>query len=112
MVDKEIKEKSKAKTDTVLVPPEGIHTPGTVAFENPPVTNLVEVPVDAEANPDLTKAALKARDDGNFVDVPAGTGVQHPSGAALSRDELDASVKAEKDAKANLAEGKEPDAPR
>lgn len=91
--------------DTVLVPPAGIHTPGTVAYEEPAVQHLIEVPADASRDPQGTKDALKARADGDVVEVPAGVGVQKPSGAAMTREHLDQSMEAEQAARDLYATG-------
>lgn len=79
--------------DKVLVPPTGIHTPGTVAYEEPGVVDLVEVPTDALADREGTKAAIRAAREGSTTQVPAGTGVQEPTGAALTDKGVQDSVK-------------------
>lgn len=79
----------------VLVPPAGIHTPGTVAYSEPGVVDLVEVPADALTDAEGVKAALKARESGDTTQVPAGTGVQAPSGAALTAEQVQESVEAD-----------------
>lgn len=72
----------------VLVPPAGIHTPGDVAMPADAVSPLVEVPEDAEGNPDAVKAALQARAAGQFVSAPASVAHQQSSGPALTQEEL------------------------
>jgi len=69
--------------DTVLVPPAGVHTPGTVAMGTTP---LVEVPVDPQ-DEEKTKAAVKAAAEGNTVTGPEGVAHQESSGAALAPGE-------------------------
>ena len=66
-------------SETVLVPPAGIHTPGTVAMGGTP---LVEVPAD-HTDEDKTRAALKAAAEGKTTDGPAGIAHQEASGPAL-----------------------------
>jgi hypothetical protein len=88
-----------ADHDSILVPTTGIHTPGTTAYEEPGVVHLVSVPVDAVSNPEGVKAALRAVADGDTVQVPAGTGLQKPTGAALTADEVKESVKADETAR-------------
>ena len=84
----------------VLVPPTGIHTPGTVAYDEPGVVNLVEVPTDGVANREGTKAALRTvADGGSDAQAPAGTGVQSSSGAALTDKGVQESVKSEEQAR-------------
>lgn len=87
-----------ATHDKVLVPTTGVHTPGTVAFEEPGVVDLVAVPVNALADREGTKEALRAVRDGNTTQVPAGTGVQGPAGFALTEDGVQESVKADEQA--------------
>jgi hypothetical protein len=81
-------------SDMVLVPPAGIHVPGSVAY-GPGVQQLIEVPANAAGNPQGTRDALQARADNDMVEVPAGVGVQHPSGAAMTRERVDQSVEDE-----------------
>jgi hypothetical protein len=91
------------KHDTVLVPPAGIHTPGTVAFGDTP---LVAVPVDGVADPDGTRAALKTvAEGGSDKTVPYGTGVQAPDGSAMTEKGVDESVKAEEVTREDLGVG-------
>jgi hypothetical protein len=92
-----------AEHDTVLVPPDGIHTPGMTAFQEPGVVNLVAVPTDALADPEGVRAALKARAEGNYAaTAPAGTGLQQQSGAAMNAEGVERTVKAEETAREDL----------
>jgi hypothetical protein len=93
--------------DTVLVPPMGIHTPGTTAMpdgtlgtDGPP---LVRVPADAAADPDGVRQALKDRAEGNFVHGPGNVAHQHRDGSAMTEKELDKAGKDEQAAQAALA---------
>lgn len=81
-----------SQSDPVLVPPAGVHTPGRVAYGD---VDLIEAPADAVADPEAaTEAARKAKlvqmtGDGADHTVPAGTGVQHHGGAAMTREQID-----------------------
>lgn len=87
----------------VLVPPTGIHTPGTVGYEEPGVVNLVEVPADAVSDREGTKAALRQVAAGeSSVQVPPGTGVQSATGLALTGDGVQESVRADEQSREDL----------
>jgi hypothetical protein len=81
---------------TVMVPPAGVHTPGTPATAEAR-QEFVEAPGDALADPDATAQAMRDSRDGDVKLVPAGVGVQHPDGHALTPDELDESVEVERE---------------
>jgi hypothetical protein len=81
---------------TVMVPPAGVHTPGTPATDEAR-NELVKAPGDALADPDATAKAMRDAREGNTAQVPAGTGVQHPDGHALTPEELDESAEAERE---------------
>lgn len=101
--------KNEEKVETVLVPPAGIHTPGDTALgkESP----YVEVPVDAEGNPDAVRAAVEKAQAGEYdKSLPAGVIPQHPDGSAKTPDEADQAVKDEK-AQADYVAGKSDEAP-
>lgn len=97
------------KTETVLVPPAGIHTPGRTAIgdESP----FMEVPADAAGNPDATRAAVERAQAGNFdTTLPAGVVPQHPDGSAKTPEAADQAVKDDK-AQADYVAGKTDKAP-
>lgn len=82
------------KGDTVLVPPAGVHTPGRTAYAD---VNLVEVPVDAVADPEAAVAAHKAMLSGESAkSVPAGSSVQGHDGSALTGKQIDEALEADK----------------
>lgn len=98
------KRNSDDKPDTVLVSPAGVHTPGRVAIgdESP----YVEVPADAEANPEAAREAyLKAQRGESDVQLPAGVIPQHADGSAMTKPEADDAVEDEKQMQAYV-EGK------
>lgn len=82
------------KADTVLVPPAGVHTPGRTAYGD---VDLVEVPVDAVADPEAAVAAHRAAS--GVVDaskqVPAGSSVQNHDGSAMTAKQIDEALKAD-----------------
>lgn len=98
--------KTDAEVGTVLVPPDGIHTPGAVTHGG--TQRLVEVPTDAVSDPERARAAVKARAEGDYheIEVPAGTGIQAPSGAALPPDRVREVAEDEKQVRADLAAGR------
>lgn len=97
-----------AKHDTVLVPPAGVHTPGTTAYDD---VNLVEAPVDAIADPEAARAAYKtAVEGGSDKTVPSGTGVQNHDGSAMTEEGVDKSVKADETIREDLGMGPVPGA--
>lgn len=92
-----------AKHDTVLVPPAGVHTPGTTAYDD---VTLVAAPVDAVADPEGARAAYRtAVEGGSDKTVPSGTGVQNPDGSAMTEEGVDKSVKDEEQAREDLGTG-------
>lgn len=54
-------------SDTVLVPPDAVHTPGTTLHADK--VQRVAVPVDAEADPDAARAAYLKAQAGDTVEV-------------------------------------------
>jgi hypothetical protein len=83
---------------TVLVPPDGVHIPGTTGYlAEGNMQGLVEAPADAVSNPDGVLKALKDRKEGNVVEVPVGVGVQNPDGSALPQEQVEKNAKAEKE---------------
>jgi hypothetical protein len=73
---------------TVLVPPAGIHTPGTTITDAASSYQpLVEVPADALADPEGVRKALRNVQGGNYVKGEPGAGHQHADGSALSAEE-------------------------
>jgi hypothetical protein len=88
------KHASKSSGDTVLVSPAGIHTPGRTAMggESP----YVQVPADAAADPEATRAAYeKAQRGEHDVTLPAGVIPQNPDGSAMTREQADQAVEDE-----------------
>lgn len=97
------------KHEKVMVPPTGVHTPGTVGYDAN--VDLVAVPVDAVADREGTKEALAAVAAGDTKQVPSGTGVQAPTGAALTSDGVEAAVKADEQNAADQVPGTAASAP-
>lgn len=91
-----VKVDGEAAGGKVLVPPDGIHTPGRLAQAASENMQLVEVPVDAVADPQGTVDAVQARADGDYVEVPRGTGVQGRKGEALTQSVVEENAEAEK----------------
>lgn len=95
-----VAEPSDAKHDMVLVPPAGVHTPGTVAYGD---VNLVAAPTDAVADPEGARAALKtATEGGADKTVPSGSGVQNRDGSAQTEEQVDDAVKADEQTRQDL----------
>lgn len=94
---------NEAAADTVLVPPAGVHTPGTTAHgDGQP---LVEAPADAYANPDAAAKAYQDAQDGNFAKVgPKELANQHADGSAMTAAELEAAEKAEREQAGRLGD--------
>lgn len=84
------------KGDTVLVPPAGVHTPGTTAHgDGQP---LVEAPADAFADPDAAAKAYQDAQAGKVAKVgPKELANQNADGSAMTPTQLDEAVKAEKE---------------
>jgi hypothetical protein len=79
------------ETRTVMVPPDGVHVPGTTGW--PDSVPLVEAPEDAVTDPEGAASAATAADrHESAMDVPVGTGTQHPSGLAMDREGVEKSV--------------------
>lgn len=86
---------------TVMVPPAGVHTPGSV-LRSDLAQPFVEAPADAVADPDGTKQAMKDASEGRGREVPIGVGVQHRDGHALTPEELTKSEQREKETREAL----------
>lgn len=100
LIDGGMAQEMDYKSDPVLVPPAGVHTPGRTAYGD---VNLVEVPADAVADPEAAKAAAKAARDGETAkSVPAGTGIQGHDGGALSAEKIDDGLKADEETAKDL----------
>jgi hypothetical protein len=80
------------KSETVLVPPAGIHTPGTTAMggESP----YIEVPADGDAEA-TREAVLKAQKGDYDAALPAGVIPVNPDGSAMTPAAADQAVKDE-----------------
>lgn len=76
------------ETNTVLVPPDGVHTPGDTAANAAEGQPLVRAPGDAFADPEAATAAYKAAQAGEVHEVGS-TNIahQHASGQALTPQE-------------------------
>lgn len=71
--------------DVVLVPPDGVHTPGNTAANAAEGQSLVEAPADAFNHPDAATAAYKAAQEGKAHKVSdAKIAHQNADGSALS----------------------------
>lgn len=79
----------------VLVPPQGVHTPGRTAMPADATAPLVEVPADAVSDPDGVRDALRARAESNYVEGPAGVAHQKSTGLAHTEESLKKAGKAE-----------------
>jgi hypothetical protein len=87
--------KDDKSTDTVLVPPAGVHTPGTSAHGEGQA--LVEAPADADDVEGAAKA-YKAAQEGDFAATGvAGASTANPDGSARTPAEHEKAMKAEKD---------------
>lgn len=94
----------KKDGDTVLVSPAGIHTPGRTAMGGE--TPYVEVPADATADPDATRAAYeKAQRGEHDVTLPAGVIPQNADGSAMTPDQAQQAV-SDEDEQRDDVEGK------
>jgi hypothetical protein len=83
---------SKNESETVLVPPAGIHTPGTTAMgeESP----YIEVPADGDE--DATRAAVEKAQSGDYdAALPAGVIPVNQDGSAMTPAAADQAVKDE-----------------
>lgn len=79
---------------TVMVPPDGVHTPYLPDNAGQP---LVQAPADAASDPEAARAAANKAAEGEADAVlPPGVGAQHPDGSAYTPQEVKDSVKAEK----------------
>jgi len=90
-------EATTGKTDgTVLVPPDGVHTPGSTAHgDGQP---LVEVPADAQADPDATARAYRQAQSGTASRTgPSELANQNADGSAMTPAEHDQAIKAERE---------------
>jgi hypothetical protein len=95
-----------AKNDeknTVLVPPAGVHTPGTTAHgDGQP---LVEAPADAFSDPDAAAKAYQDAQAGNFAKIgPKSLANQNADGSAMTPQQLADAEKAEKEQAARLGD--------
>jgi hypothetical protein len=99
----------KTDTDTVLVSPAGVHTPGRTAMgdESP----YVEAPGDALADPEAARAAYEKAQRGDYDEtLPAGVIPQNPDGSAMTPAEAAEAVRDEREMKDHV-EGKADEPP-
>jgi hypothetical protein len=92
------------KSDTVLVPPAGVHTPGRTAMgdESP----YVEAPADAASDPDAAREAYEKAQRGDYDEtLPAGVIPQNADGSAKTPAEAAETVEDERRMKDHI-EGK------
>jgi hypothetical protein len=87
--------------ETVLVPPAGVHTPGTTAMGGE--TAYVEAPADAASDPAAARDAYERAQAGESdVTLPDGVIPQNADGSAMTRPEAEQAVEDEQQVREDI----------